>query len=364
MKREETLDLTAEEIRKVQITGKSTYIVSLPKKWATSLGLKAGSQLAVSKQNGNSLVLTPKEFLQFGRSREGRIIVSQKDDPNTIARKIIALYLVGFNSIRIEARDERVTSAQRNLIKDLIRKKLVGTEIVSDSPKEMTLQVLFGYPELSVENALRRMALIAGSMHEDAIHALKSADAALAREVITLDDEVDRFSFYIIRQLKAAVQNARVLKEARFSSPTDCLGYRMIVKSVERTADHAVGIAEAVLALKTKIEEPVFRRLSDFSAFSRSIFDDSMKALHAKDYLLADSVVSKAETVNSREREVVRTLSKTSPVTRTSIRMIIESVKRTAEYASDIAEVVLNLHIEEVVSRGSSSDAAPRKPSI
>ncbi|MEM2505807.1 MAG: AbrB/MazE/SpoVT family DNA-binding domain-containing protein, partial [Nitrososphaeria archaeon] len=33
------------EIRKIQITGKSTYIISLPKKWVKSLNLKQGSQL-------------------------------------------------------------------------------------------------------------------------------------------------------------------------------------------------------------------------------------------------------------------------------------------------------------------------------
>ena len=31
-----------EETRKIQFTGKSTYIVSLPKKWVNDLGLKTG----------------------------------------------------------------------------------------------------------------------------------------------------------------------------------------------------------------------------------------------------------------------------------------------------------------------------------
>ena len=32
------------------------------------------------------------------------------------------------------------------------------------------------------------------------------------------------------------------------------------------------------------------------------------------------------------------------------MRLIVESVKRTAEYASDIAEIVLNLTIDKVIS--------------
>lgn len=41
----------------------------------------------------------------------------------------------------------------------------------------------------------------------------------LAKEVIQLDDEVDRFGFYIVRQLKAAVENEAVLKSIVLSSP-------------------------------------------------------------------------------------------------------------------------------------------------
>jgi len=33
---------SGEETRKIQFTGKSTYIVSLPKQWITDLGLKQG----------------------------------------------------------------------------------------------------------------------------------------------------------------------------------------------------------------------------------------------------------------------------------------------------------------------------------
>jgi phosphate uptake regulator len=90
------------------------------------------------------------------------------------------------------------------------------------------------------------MCLIAISMHEDAIKALQSMGKELAKEVIALDDEVDRFSLYVIRQLKAAVQSEAGMKNIGLSNQRDCLGYRVIVKSVERIADHACYIVEEV----------------------------------------------------------------------------------------------------------------------
>jgi len=338
------------ETRKIQLTGKSTFIVSLPKKWVQGMKLKPGSQVVLSKQSEASLLLTPKEFVRPEKASEASIIVARTDDPDAIMRKIVALYLVGYNLIRIKTKEERITSLHRSFVKDLTRKKLVGTEIISDSQTEMVLQILLSYPELSVESALRRMCFIAASMHEDAMQALKDLNKELAKDVIALDDEVDRFSLYIIRQLKAAVQSERVLKDIGLSNPRDCLGYRVIAKSVERIADHAVKIAENALSLDEKIDEPILRKMSAMSIFARSVFDDSIKSLYKKDYALADAVVAKTKTIASMESEAIRAMSKKIEAGEMSTaRIIMESIRRTAEYASDIAEIVLNLNVSQII---------------
>jgi len=76
---------------------------------------------------------------------------------------------------------------------------------------------------------------------------MQESNYELANEVINTDDEVDRFGFYIIRQLKIAIQNEHLLKEMGFKNSRDCLGYRLIVKNIERTGDHAVIIAKDLL---------------------------------------------------------------------------------------------------------------------
>jgi len=340
-----------QETRKVQLTGKSTYIVSLPKGWVKGMGLRSGSQLAISRQSDASLLLTPIELVKTTKLGEASITVTKGEDPNTIIRKIIALYLVGYNSIRINTKDERLSSPHRNYIKDLTRRKLVGTEIISDSPNEMKLQILLSYPELSVDSALRRMHLIASSMHDDAIQALEGLNKELAKDVIPLDDEVDRFNFYTIRQLKAAVQSESVLRDIGLSNPKDCLGYRLIAKSVERIADHAVKIAENVLSLNHSIDNHTVKKISEMSSFARSVFDDSMKSLYGKDYLLADNAVTRSKTIAAMENDLMKIVVKrVEAADMSNIRMIMESTRRTAEYAGDIAEIVLNLNINQVIT--------------
>ncbi|MBO3809897.1 MAG: phosphate uptake regulator PhoU [Candidatus Brockarchaeota archaeon] len=347
--RSEVPKKTGEEIRKIQLTGKSTYIVSLPKAWVTRMKLNVGDQLAIS-ESGVSLTLTPKALVNLERPAEATIKISQKDNPDTVMRKIIALYLIGYNLIRVKTSGENITSLQRNLLKDFTRRKLVGVETISDSENEIVLQILVSYPELSVENALRRMCLITASMHSDALKALKESDEKLAQNVITLDDEVDRFGLYVIRQLKMAVQNERILREIGLSNPKDCLGYRVIVKFVERIADHAVKIAENVMAIGGSIETPVLKRISEMSLFSMSIFNDAVKSLYEKNYLLADGVISKAKVVSLMESGLMKLIYKRPDASKTSsLRMIVESIRRTIEYASDIAEIVLNLNANQII---------------
>ena len=50
------------------------------------------------------------------------------------------------------------------------------------------------------------------------------------------------------------------------------------------------------------------------------------------------------------ENEAIKTIhKKTDAATMANARMIMESIRRTAEYASDIAEIVLNLNTDKII---------------
>ena len=336
-----------ETVRRIQLTGKSTYIVSLPRRWVEDVRLGKGETLTIIPQQDKTLLLVPKNVKKPEKPTAETIEVTSKDNPNSIIRKVVALYLIGYNTIHITTKEERIPSVQRNMVKEFVRRKLVGTEIVSDSRNGVALQVLLGYPELSVGDALRRMVIIAISMHRDAINALKNKNVDLAEEIIRMDDEVDRFNFYIIRQLKSAVSEAQTLKEIGLERPRDCLGYRLIAKSVERVADHAMYVSNDVLALQSRVPDPVMEELEKMSSFAISSFDQAIKSLFTKDYSSADQVVEDNLKIKAMEKETINKITETrlDAETVSLLRLIVESIRRTAEYGSDIAEVVLNMTI-------------------
>ena len=339
------------ETRRLQVTGGSTYIVSLPKKWVTKNQLRKGGSLLISEEDDGSLSVSPPSGLTRDKTTDEALIkVSPSDNPDTVVRKAVSAYLVGYNMIRIKAQDHQLmTSRQRNTAKDFARRLLVGTEIVTDTPTELILQVLLSYPELSIQSALRRMCIITSSMHKDAMTALKDIDSQLAKSVIAMDDEVDRFNLYVVRQLKMAIQNPRIIKEIGLKNARDCLGYRLVTKSVERTADHAANIAENVLLLKKPIDEEIFKNLHEMSNLSISMFENAIESLFRLGFNLAESVIQKTKDVKFTMKEALLSSKKIGIEEIANVRLVIESLRRTAEYSSDIAEIVLNLTVESII---------------
>lgn len=341
-----------EEQRKLQITGGSTFILSLPKNWAIKNELKRGSSMLVREENDGSLSIIPSSFPKKEKQDEAFIIASTISNPDAIMRTAISAYLSGYNILHIRAQGDKVLSAKlRNRIKTFTRDYLVGTELVLDSPTDLRLQVLLNYPELTVKNALSRMSIIASSMHKEAIVALKKLDYTSAKGVIETDREVNRFGLYVIRLLKLAVSNPRIVKEIGLNNQKDCLGYRMIARAVERTADHATKISENTLELKTPVNEQLADKIEALSILANNMFEDAVDALFKHDFNLAESVIEKIGEAHKLEKEAVLFTQTQKIEEIVNLRLIIESVRRTAEYASDISEVVLNLNVETVLKQ-------------
>ncbi|HEV2877161.1 MAG TPA: PhoU domain-containing protein [Nitrososphaeraceae archaeon] len=341
------------EVRRIQFTGRSTYILSLPKKWMNEMNLKAGDLVNIVRDTNHSLSIVPNSLRSADSVNEATAIITHIETENSLKRKVISMYLAGYNIMHLKAKSGRISPVQRDAIREVIRRNLVGTEIIADSSEIITVQVLLTLPELSINTAVRRMFLIATAMHKDAMSALSELNHELAEAVIKSDDEVDRFSLYILRNLVMATQNERALQEMGLKGIADCLSYRVAVKSIERVADHAVGMSSKNLRLNQKITKEAFDKIQKMSQLSLSVLSDSVEAFLRRDYVLADSVVAKAEDMRNLEADVISFLDRENTAVGKSanvdIKIILEDIRRTAEHASDIAEAAMNQTIREVI---------------
>jgi phosphate uptake regulator len=342
-----------EETRRLQFTGKSSYIVSLPKQWVTELGLKQGDQITITRQGKSGLKILPaKDQTKTIQSEEAVLEIARDEENSAIIRKLVSLYFLGYKTIQIKPKADRLQPGQRNAIKSAVKGMLMGGEIISDSVDGITIQVLVNLLELSVDGAFKRMLHLAKSMLKDALLAVKEGNIELAKEVIDSDDEVDRFGFYIIRQLKIAIQNEYMLKDMGFTNARQCLGYRLIVKNIERTGDHAVLITKDLLEFKKPIKNTIMGKIEDLNDFAVSVLDQACLALFKEDFNLAELAIKKASDASKYEKKMLESIKSIKDDEEAyRIRRMSENIIRIAEYASDIAEIVLNMNIEKLLKK-------------
>ena len=332
--------------RKLQLTGGSTYVVSLPKKWIGDLKMKIGDEVTLIKNPNNSITLlsTMDEF----EAKKSIIEISKDDSEESLKRKIIAIYLAGYKIIEIRSKGIKIQPTHARVIRELARSSMIGTEIVESSSESIMIQILTRLPELSFDVALRRMHLMASNMHREAMDALEKMDKEAAEEVIKMDDEVDRFSLYMLRTLSQAVQNGEILLEIGLKKPSDCLGYRTVIKCIERIADHSVLIAKRIKFLQSPIDKKILQSITQLSSDSLNIFENSIVALTKSDYSLAEKVADQAANAVQNEKEFMSNLKEST--NSSVIKFVLEDIRRTIEYSTDIAEVVINENIRSVIS--------------
>ena len=340
-----------EETRKIQFTGKSSYIVSLPKKWVLDLGLRQGDQLVMQRQGTAGLRVTPvKHRASAGHKEDAYVNIASDEQIQTVVRKLISLYFMGFRMIHVVPRGGRLGPQQRAAVKGSVKRMLMGSEIISDSSAGITVQVLVNLTELSVEGAVKRMLHLTRTMLTDAVLSVKESNADLAREVINTDDEVDRFGFYIIRQIKIAVQNEHLMAEMGLSDARHCLGYRIVAKNIERAADHASLIARDLLEFGGGPGPEALGALQKMSSFSIGVLDEACLALFKEDYVQAERTILKCLEASRHEKRAAELCASEDAAFRA--RRMSENIRRICEYASDIAEIVINLNIEKALLKG------------
>ncbi|MBY0584490.1 phosphate signaling complex protein PhoU [Murdochiella massiliensis] len=133
------------------------------------------------------------------------------------------------------ARDFRFISAAIRMNTDLER---IGDQ-AEDIAVLVKQMLTFGYQEANL-GSLTKMSEITQTMVSDAVRAFVEGDSALAYHAAEMDDEVDALFMKVREEIIAEIRAETI--EANL-----VIDLLMISKYLERSADHAQNIAEAVV---------------------------------------------------------------------------------------------------------------------
>jgi len=330
--------------RKITPLGKYSMVVTLPKDWLKMNSLKGGDHISLEVQEDGSLLIHSN--LEHSEKQDQITIqINPNEEIDMIQRRIIGCYLNGYDKIIVKSA-KNFTREQQDGIRTIVRSLYM--RIFESHANQLTLQAFMDESLASVTSGVERMHIITFSMAKDVLNAMKNWDKELARSVISLEEDVDQFLFFLTRLLRIAVHNPSLASKLGVTMG-DCFDYHLLVNRIEYVADSLGNIADALIKLqqyREMISEEFLSNLMEMASWATHFFDLAVDGFMSNNLDHTGEIINYAEeTIKSNE--IIQTLHYYGKAEKQVVILcytIIENFLRILTYAANIAEITIDRH--------------------
>ena len=215
--------------------GRTSYAVTLPQSWIKKEGLKKGSSLYL-EENHNGLIVSSNTNVTKRQIQKIDMDITGKDLPR-IKRELISHYINGYDLVRIRGKD---LINKSKAIREITH-SLVAFEVIDQASSHMTAKIFLKASVLSIPQFIRKIDIINRNMMQDL-----TADVVDYDDIFQRDEDVDRFTFLVLRIIKSNLQDASSNRLTKINN-ADLLDYWNIAYILEAIAD---GIRDLAIVLK------------------------------------------------------------------------------------------------------------------
>lgn len=332
------------EIRRVQMTGGSSYVITLPKEWIKSINIKKNDQLGLTRQSDGTLLITPT-LVEKQIKNEKIFTVDEKTNQKYLLRQLIGAYISGYDSIKIQSKERmpsKVNASVRNFTQITI-----GQEVIEETDKSILIKDLLNPTEMPFNNTIKRMHLVVKSMHEDANRALVEGNKKIAEDIFPRDNDVDRLHWLVARQHNIILETPNLAKKMGITMELTS-AYYLISRIIERIGDHVVRISDNIINLIEKnLDNQIIDKIKSASELALAIVNKSIGSFFRKDILASNKNIEETNIIESCCEKISELALKQKGNIAISIGYIVESIRRIAEYAEDISETSINYLVWE-----------------
>jgi|TARA_B110000881_G_scaffold81991_1_gene71732 phosphate uptake regulator len=319
------------ESRKLQKTGGSTLIVSLPKKWITKNKLDAGSEVRLTIQPDGTINIDP------GTSDINKKISTVKcnnEESQHLFRDLIGVYLAGGTEIKVIG-SPRLTVEERKTIRKFSA-SVIGLEIIEEEATQAILIDMSNPGALPLRTAIKRLYKIVSAMYNDSILILEGSKD-LAADVVDRDKEADKLQWFIERQLNMMLDDSSLSRQLEATSFEGVI-YSNVARYLERIADHACRLAEIgyVAGLIPG------RKMLPLAKDAGDIMKEAMMSFINNDPRKATVIIDKGKKTMQKAQTYFENKSKKEIEHPLEFSIAIDAIMRTIAYSTDISEAAIN----------------------
>jgi len=345
------------ESRKVQRVGYSTFSVSLPKDWVKESGLKQGDLVMILPEKDGSLKLFLSSMVEHKTQAEEYVINSDLcNEPGMLERLIVGNYILGRDVLNVVS-STRISRMHVDEVRNIAH-RLMGLGIVQETPQQIDLQCSIDPTRFKIDMLLRRLSVIASTIHTEAIQALTEANHELAEDAARREDEADMMYWLALRLLLSAQRDRTMSDKIGLEEPSQILYYALITRYLELIADRSEYIARTAIELQTRSKEKTSKqlitRIANMGELAHNVFLKAMDCVFNGDIEVANDLLEMARAIRSEHESLMKELSEL-PVLRT----VVWELDRIADHGASIAVIAINKALEKpskiCYSRGSES---------
>ncbi len=319
------------ESRKLQKTGGSTLIVSLPKKWAKKNKLDSGSEVKLQQQPNGTMTIDP------GQSNPNKKISTVKcndEKSQHLFRDLIGTYLAGSTEIKVVGKP-RLTVKERKTIRKFSA-SVIGLEIIEEEASQAILTDMSNPGALPFRRAIKRLYRIVSAMYNDSILILEGSED-LAADVVDRDKEADKLQWFIERQFNMMLENPGLSRQLQASS-FEGVVYSNVARYLERIADHACRLAE----IGYVAGQIPGRKMLPLAKEAGEIMKDAMKSFINNNPRKATVVIDRGKKSVQKTQTYFENRYKKEMESPLEFSIAMDAIMRTIAYSTDISEAAIN----------------------
>ena len=319
------------ESRKLQKTGGSTIIVSLPKKWIKKNKLDAGSEVRLIKQPDGTITI---DSGNFNLNKKKSTVECNNEESQHLFRNLIGVYLAGGTEIKVTG-SPRLTVGERKTIRKFSA-SVIGLEIIEEEATLAILTDMSNPGALPLRTAIKRLYKIVNAMYNDSILILEGAED-LAADVVDRDKEADKLQWFIERQFNMMLEDSSLSRPLQATSFEGVI-YSNVARYLERIADHACRLAEIgyVAGLIPG------RKMLPLAKDAGDIMKEAMKSFINNDPRKATTIIDKGKKTMQKAQTYFENKYKKEIEHPLEFSIAIDAIMRTIAYSTDISEAAIN----------------------
>tara|TARA_B100000530_G_scaffold50400_1_gene28172 strand:+ start:2424 stop:3446 length:1023 start_codon:yes stop_codon:yes gene_type:complete len=332
--------------RKLQLTGGSTIIVSLPKEWVNSNNLDKGDLVNIEELASGDLRLSALQ--ENSTKREIELDCCAIGDG--LIDLLIGSYIAGADVIKLTC-SSPIPRKTRAEVRAFLRDTR-GMEIEVDNEKEIRIVSILNPSELRLQVSINRMYILISSLVNDAFDVLSGESVELLSDIEDRERQIDARRLLLERQVAASLQQPSVERKLgidRFSA----MEHANIARVLERMGDHATRLAHLV----NEHSNVVKIKTNDMPLSAIPLWSNHLKTIVHNMYTRDVEIIHSAKIALAQlgndveEAESELWTGRASADRLLSEFRISESVRRLCAYSVNFAEIFLNMLMYQRLER-------------